>query len=107
MPEIVKKLSGPGIAGTEDFPPMAYVKFTEEEFAAFLADPPASMKKLGFDVDRLTVSVGNSAWVAAQRKWIKPDQAPAETRDLPQVKNWVWWCGYSDEMCVCYRVLGG
>lgn len=104
MPEIVKQLSGPGISGTEDFPPMFYVKFTQEEFATFLADPTTTMKKLGQKVDHLSVSVSNSTWVSGERKWIKHNRP---TNELPPARNWVWWCGYSDEMCVCYRVLGG
>jgi hypothetical protein len=110
MAEIVKQLSGPGVSGTEDFPPMFYVKFTGEEFATFLADPTATMKKLGHDIDHLTVSVSNSTWVSKERKWQKPDQHASnlpQADALPAARNWVWWCGYSDEMCVCYRVLGG
>jgi hypothetical protein len=103
MPEIVKKLSGPGVPGSEDFPPMFYVKFTEEEFPKFLADPTTTMKELGHNIDHLTVTVGDSAWVSGKRKWIKSSERPLE--DLPPSKSWGWLCGYEDERCVCYPVL--
>jgi hypothetical protein len=106
MPEIVRQLSGPGVAGTEHFPPMFFVKFTSDEFPNFLKDPTATMKTLGHSVDHLNVSVSDSAWSTTEKKWIKAGEG-IETRQLPAARNWVWWCGYSDEMCVCYRVLGG
>jgi hypothetical protein len=105
MPEILKQLSGPEVSGTEDFPPLFCLKFTDPEFAKFLADPATTVRNLGHHVDNLTVSVSNSAWMLKERKWIKPSKL--STAQLPPAHNWVWWCGYQDEMCVCYRVLGG
>jgi hypothetical protein len=105
MAEIVKQLAGDGVPGNEDFPPMYYIKFDREEFGKFLSDPSGTMKELGYEVERLNVAISNSAWVSGQRQWIKASDI--SSHDLPTASSWTWWCGYSDEMCVCYQVLGG
>jgi hypothetical protein len=103
MPKILKQLSGEGVAGNEDFPPMFYVKFDEKEFADFVADPVKTMKAMGRDVEHLTVSISNSGWVSGKKKWIKSSEAVLE--DLPGSQSWGWLCGVTDEMSVCHRVL--
>ena len=103
MPKILKQLSGEGVSGNEDFPPMFYVKFDEKEFAYFLADPVGTMKSLGRNVDHLTVSISNSGWVSGKKKWNKSSEVARE--DLPPSQSWGWLCGVTDEMSVCHQVL--
>jgi hypothetical protein len=97
MPEILKQLSRDA---SNDFPPKLYVKFTQEEFPKFLADPLTTMKDLGYNVESLTVTISSNAWVSGE--WVKSNVVkPVE----PPAQNWCWLCGYEDEMCVCYTVL--
>lgn len=103
MPKIIKQLSGDGVSGCENLPPMHYVKFDDKEFAAFLADPANTMRSLGQNVEHLTVSVSNSAWLADKKSWI--NAAERANVSLPPSQSWGWLCGYTDEMCVCHAVL--
>ena len=50
MPRIVKLQ--PENADAEYLPPTFYLKFSQEEFPAFLANPTATMKELGHPVKK-------------------------------------------------------
>jgi hypothetical protein len=88
----------------EYLPPTFYLKFTQEEFAVFLANPTATMKKLGQPVKNLTVTMKDHIWDAGKQEWItaETDKVLAE---LPGASHYEVWCGYSDEMCVCETVI--
>jgi hypothetical protein len=91
----------------EYLPPTFYLKFSQEEFPEFLANPAATMERLGHPVKSLTVTVKDHVWDAGREEWItdKPDVLFADDGGLPPAKNWEWWCGYQDEMCVCEKVI--
>jgi hypothetical protein len=93
----------PENADTEYLPPTFYLKFSQEEFPVFLANPTATMEGLGHPVKNLTVTVKDHVWDAGKQEWVT-DQ-PDKLFDLPTASHWEWWCGYQDEMCVCERVL--
>jgi hypothetical protein len=88
---------------SEYLPPTYYLKFTQDEFPAFLANPTATMEKLGHPVKNLTVTVKDHVWDAGKGKWITEETD--KLFELPPASQWEWWCGYQDEMCVCERVL--
>lgn len=104
MPRIVKLQ--PENTEAEYLPPTFYLKFSQEEFPAFLANPTATMKELGQPVKNLTVTVKDHVWDARKQEWVtdQPDKL-FEDGGLPPASQWEWWCGYQDEMCVCERVL--
>ena len=98
-------------------PPTFSLTFSQEEFATFLTNPTASLKDLGHPVKNLTVTVRDHVWDGGRREWVtdEPDKFFAANGGaragagapvtLPASGTWEWWCGYEDEMCVCYRVL--
>ncbi|MEU1432107.1 hypothetical protein ABZ412_34075 [Nocardia sp. NPDC005746] len=102
MPRIVK-LQAENSDG-EHLPPTFYLKFSQEEFPAFLASPTEVMKELGHPVENLSVSVKDHIWDAGNKEWVR-NQTDGHIARLPKVVKWEWWCGYSDEMCVCERVI--
>jgi hypothetical protein len=105
MPRIVKLQ--PENADPEYLlPPTFYLKFSQEEFPAFLANPTATMKELGHPVKNLTVTVKDHIWDPGKQEWItdQPDKLFADG-GLPQASSWEWLCGYQDEMCICERVI--
>jgi hypothetical protein len=96
------------------FPPTFQLKFSQEEFPEFVANPTVVMKGLGHEVGNLTISVKDHVWDARKKEWITAEtdklvaDADAGTDggvSLPSSSTWEWWCYYSDEMCVCERVL--
>ncbi|MFI9009940.1 hypothetical protein ACIGNX_22180 [Actinosynnema sp. NPDC053489] len=91
----------------ENLPPTFYLKFSQEEFPAFLANPTAVIKYFGQNVKNLTVTVKDHVWDAGNQEWItdQSDARLAVDGGLPPASQWEWWCGYQDEMCVCERVL--
>jgi len=101
----------------EYLPPTFNLTFSEEEFATFLTNPTATMKDLGHPVKNLTVTVRDHVWDGGRQEWVtdEPDKFIAANTGadaggdaavtLPRSGTWEWWCGYEDEMCVCYRVL--
>ncbi|MGX2993037.1 hypothetical protein JNUCC64_01880 [Streptomyces sp. JNUCC 64] len=92
----------------EDYlPPFFYLRFSQEEFPAFLANPTGTLKELGHDPGNLTVTVKDHVWDAGRREWITDQSDPrfATAGGLPQSSSWGWICGYQDEQCVCERVL--
>jgi hypothetical protein len=101
----------PENADAEFLPPTFYLKFSQEEFPAFLANPTAIMKELGHPVKNLTVTVKDHIWDAVQQEWLtdQPDKLLLLAADsdggLPSASQWEWWCGYQDEMCICERVI--
>ncbi|MFB2566899.1 hypothetical protein [Rhizobium sp. IMFF44] len=102
MAEILRQLAGAEIAGNEDLPPTYKLKFSEEEFPSFIANPVKVMAELGLPVERLNVSLSNSSWIKPKKKWVKNSEIVKA--DLPHSSTWHWLCGYEDEMCVCYQV---
>jgi hypothetical protein len=91
-------------------PPTFYLEFSREEFPGFLENPTGTMAELGHPVKNLTITVKDHVWDRGKREWVteEPDKMLfADDAGLPHAKSWVWLCGYSDEMCVCERVLGG
>ncbi|MGC5225092.1 hypothetical protein ACPW96_21195 [Micromonospora sp. DT81.3] len=91
-------------------PPTFHLKFSQEEFPAFLAQPTVVMKGLGHEVANLTVSVKDHVWDSRKREWLTADTDQLFAADdggvsLPTASHWEWWCYYSDEMCVCDRVI--
>src|ERR1043166_8135985 len=76
---LVKQLSGTGVAGTENLPPMYSVIFTQAEFAKFIVDPAAGLERLGHKVDHVTVTIKDDVWVAKEKKWSRG----LILRDLP------------------------
>ncbi|WP_330324576.1 hypothetical protein [Streptomyces pseudovenezuelae] len=89
--------------GDEYLPPTHYLKFSQEEFPDFLTNPTVTMKDLGHPVKNLTVTVKDHIWDARRQEWVT-DQ-PHKSFEAPGSATWEWWCGYSDEMCVCYAVI--
>jgi hypothetical protein len=106
MPEIVRLQ--PEDTGTDKkmpyLPPTFNLKFTQDEFPAFLANPAGTMRELGEPVANLTVTVTDHVWHAEEGRWITDQDDPA-VRELPGAATWQWMCGYSDEQCVCERVI--
>lgn len=94
----------PENADAEFLPPTFYLKFSQEEFPSFLANPTTTLQKLGYTVKNLTVTVKDHVWDACKQEWII-DQTDRILREAPIASQWEWWCGYQDEMCVCERVL--
>lgn len=105
MPRIVNL--HPENADAEYLPPTFYLKFSQEEFPAFLANPAGTMKELGHHVKNLTVTVKDHVWDASKQEWVtdQTDMRFAADGGLPPSSHWEWWCGYQDEQCVCERVL--
>ncbi|MER6501699.1 hypothetical protein ABT218_20450 [Streptomyces sp. NPDC001455] len=101
MPEIVKLQpeNGDGY-----LPPVFYLKFDQEEFPKFLANPTGTLRELGQPVNNVSVVVKDHVWDTSQQRWIT-DQDDPVVRDLPGSSSWGWLCGYQDEQCVCERVL--
>ncbi|MEU2027145.1 hypothetical protein ABZ565_34215 [Streptomyces sp. NPDC016469] len=85
-------------------PPMCYIKFSQEEFPTFLANPTGTLRDLGFAVNNVSVVVKDHVWDGRKQTWIT-DQDDPVVRDLPTSSSWGWVCGYQDEQCVCERVL--
>ena len=94
----------PEKADTELLPPTFYLKFSQDEFPAFLANPAATIGKLGHHVKNLTITVKDHVWDASKREWVT-DQTDKRIAELPPSGTWEWWCGYQDEQCVCEKVL--
>lgn len=101
MPRMVRL--HPQDPDSEKLPPTFYLKFSQEEFPTFLANPTATMASLGQPLKNLTVSVKAHVWDTMKQEWVT--EAPDSLFDLPEAVNWEWWCGYQDEWCVCERVL--
>jgi hypothetical protein len=101
MPRIMKL--EPQNAETEKLPPTFYLKFYQDEFAAFVANPAATLRELGQSVDNVTVTVRDHAWSAEQQEWVT--DRSGKLFELPPSSSWEWWCYYSDEMCVCDAVI--
>jgi hypothetical protein len=93
--------------GEKYLPPIFYLKFTQEEFPAFLANPTAAVKQLGQPVKNLTVTVKDHVWDSRKEEWITDQSDTRFSADgsLPQSSSWGWLCGYQDEQCVCERVV--
>jgi hypothetical protein len=97
MPAI-KQLDGPGVDGGEDSAPMFKIKFTQEEFTDFLADPTSAVKNLGYNVNHLTVTLSDGVWMSEEKRWGRLDR--------PTSKRVIITCGVMDEACWCWRVIG-
>lgn len=88
----------------EYLPPVYYLKFRQEEFPEFLANPTTTLAALGHHVDNLVVTVKDHVWDAREQKWVTKETGKLFD-ELPPARHWEWWCGYQDEMCVCEKVL--
>jgi hypothetical protein len=88
---------------TKNFPPSHALRFTPEEFASFLANPVETLSQLGQTVKSLTVTVKDHVWDVEQKQWIT-DQ-PDVLFNLPTSSSYVYWCYYTDQMCVCEPVI--
>lgn len=91
MPRIVQLK--PENADAEYLPPTFYLKFSQEEFPAFLASPTATMEKLGHPVNNLTVTVKDHLWDAGKQEWVtdQTDKRFAADGGLPPASQWEWW----------------
>jgi hypothetical protein len=91
-------------SANEQLPPVHYLKFTQEEFTSFLANPTGTLAANGHTAKNLTITIKDHVWDATKNTWIT-EGTDMMLMNLPPAQNWVWWCGYQDEMCVCERVL--
>lgn len=102
MPEIVRLQ--PEYPDDTSLPPAYFLKFTQEEFPGFLANPTGTMADLGHPVKNLVVTVKDHVWDSGKQEWFT-DETDKMLFDLPPASQWQWVCGYQDEMCVCERVI--
>ena len=93
----VQKLAGAGVKGLEHCPPLSHVDFSEEEFAALLANPMATMKRLGISAkgSSITLSRWNESY-SVQTGWTA--LSPATTQLRPK-----GCCYVTDEGMICHR----
>jgi hypothetical protein len=96
----MKTLSGRSASESVKHLPAFLVEFTEDEFHELVRDPVGTMRKLGHEIDHLTISLSDSIWLSGERRWIAGSEPSVRARMRP-----VYVCGYSDSVCWCVRVL--